>query len=399
MQPLPGLSCKLSSWQGRQAFVLENDLIRLVTLTGGGHIAEFQFRDSSGLSTLNPLWIPPWKTIEPYQYREKAHTTLYGTPVTGRMISGIAGHSLCLDYFGGPSGEEAKQGLSIHGEAPSLRWRKGRARVSRQEVALELEVRLPVAGLRFLRQIKIRRGESVVYFKEQVVNEAKADHFCHWTQHVTLGPPFLAPGRSRVFISGTRGRTFPHGYEGKALLVSSQDFRWPYAPNTTGELVDLRQPFIRAGRGFVATVLMDSRRDQEYIAALNTQEHLLLGYCFAGGDFPWTAIWEENKARTDAPWSGKTQARGLEFGSTPFPVGRREAYGNGPLFGTPHFSVIPARGRKIAHYVSFLAGVPPDFGEVGDIRWAKGEILIKGRASKNSLGQMRLPAGGLTAAQ
>ena len=138
MRPRAGLVCNPSSWHGRQAFVLENDLIRLIALTGGGHIAEFRFREGSGPSTLNPLWIPPWKTIEPYLYREKAHAAVYGTPPVGRTISGIVGHNLCLDYFGGPSQEEARQGLSIHGEAPSLRWRKVRARATKQEVALEL---------------------------------------------------------------------------------------------------------------------------------------------------------------------------------------------------------------------------------------------------------------------
>ncbi len=398
MRPRAGLVCKRSSWRGRQAFVLENDLIRLVTLTGGGHIAEFRFREGSGPSALNPLWIPPWKTIEPYRYREETHTAVYGAPAAGRMIAGIVGHNLCLDYFGGPSREEARQGLSIHGEAPSLRWRKVRARVSKQEVALELAVRLPIARLRFRLQIKMRREESVVYFREELMNESKADHLCHWTQHVTLGPPFLAPEQSRVFISGTRGRTFPHGYEGKALLESSRDFRWPHAPSRTGASVDLRQPFIRAGLGFVATVLLDPRRNQEYIAALNAQEHLLLGYCFARADFPWTAVWEENRARTDAPWSGRTQARGLEFGSTPFPVGRLEAFANGPLFGAPHFSVVPARSRKTVDYLSFLAGVPPGFYEVGDIGCATGEILIEGRGAKGARVKVRLPAGGLARA-
>jgi hypothetical protein len=389
------LVCKSSSWRGRQAFVLENDLIRLITLTGGGHVAEFRFRGGSGLSTMNPLWIPPWKTIEPHRYREKAHAAAYGTPAVGRMISGIVGHNLCLDYFGGPSEEEARQGLSIHGEAPSLRWRKVRARVSPQEAVLELAVRLPVARLRFHRHITIRRSESVVYFKEEVVNEAKADHFCHWTQHVTLGPPFLAAEYSRVFLSGTRARTFPHGYEGKALLDSSKNFRWPHAPTVAAASVDLGRPFIRPGLGFVATVLMDPRREQEYIAALNTREHLLLGYCFARADFPWTAIWEENKARTDAPWSGQTQARGLEFGTTPFPVGRREAFANGSLFGAPHFSLIPARSRKTVDYVGFLAAVPPGFREVGDIRRLPGEILIKGRGGRDSRGKVHLAASGL----
>ena len=235
-----------------------------------------------------------------------------------------------------------------------------------------------------------------MYFREEVVNEAKADRFCHWIQHVTLGPPFLAPEQSRVFISGTRGRTFPHGYEGKALLDSSRNFRWPHAPGRSGAALDLRQPFIRTGLGFVATVLLDPRRNQQYMAALNHREHLLLGYCFGREDFSWAAVWEENKARTDAPWSGRTQARGLEFGSTPFPVGRREAFANGPLFGAPHFSIIPARSGRTADYVSFLAGVPPGFQEVSDIRWSPGEILIKSRGGKNSRVKVRLPAGGLS---
>ena len=103
-------------------------VVRLVTLAGGGHIAEFCFQESSGLPTLNPFWVPPWKTIEPYRYREKLHAARYGPPVTGKLICGLVGHNLCLDYFGPPSDEEAKQGLSLHGEAPSAKWQKSGGR-------------------------------------------------------------------------------------------------------------------------------------------------------------------------------------------------------------------------------------------------------------------------------
>src|SRR5437762_5106553 len=60
------------------------------------------------------------------------------------LFRSITGHNLCLDFFGSPSEEEARQGLSIHGEAPSLRWRKERIGVRPQEVSLKLSVRLPV---------------------------------------------------------------------------------------------------------------------------------------------------------------------------------------------------------------------------------------------------------------
>jgi len=187
-------------------------------------------------------------------------------------------------------------------------------------------------------------GESVAYFKEEVVNEKRADHFFHWTQHATLGPPFLSYEHSRTFVSATRGRTFPHGYEGKELLMAAQDFQWPNAPGVDGKPVDLRRPLSHPGLGFVATVLMDPGREQQYVAGLNIRERLLVGYCFDRKAFPWTAIWEENKARADAPWHGQSETRGLEFGSTPLPVGRREAFANGPLFGAPCFSIVPALG-------------------------------------------------------
>jgi len=392
MQLEGGLFCSRTSWRGRQAYALGNDVVRLVTLTGGGHVAEFCFQESSGRPALNPLWVPPWTTMEPYRYREKLHAERYGAPITGKLVSGLVGHNLCLDYFGPPSDEEAKQGLSMHGEAPSARWQKSGARATSEYAALNSTVRLPVAGLRFSREIKVRRGEPVAYFNETVTNERKADHLFHWTQHVTLGPPFLSPQHSSVAVSATKGRTFPHGYENKALLESSRDFRWPNGPSREGGYVDLTRPFTRPGLGFVATVQLDPRREAEFIAAVNTQHGLLLGYCFSRRNFPWVAIWEENRARTDAPWSGRCQARGLEFGSTPFPVGRREAFASGPLFATPHFSSVPARGRVTARYLGFLAQVPDKFGSVRDIRLREGEIEVSGTATR---GILRLPASGL----
>jgi hypothetical protein len=379
-------------WRGREAYCLSNGLVQLVSLTGGGHLAEFRFTDKSGQSSLNPLWVPPWKSIEPYQYRGKQHGTQYGPEAEGKLLCSIAGHNICLDYFGSPSEAEAALGMPIHGEAPNLRWRKERAEVSARQTALTLGVRLPVARLRFRRQIRLRRGESVAYIRETVINEQKQDHFFHWTQHVTLGPQFLVPEASRVIIPATKGVTNPDGYGGRELLASGQEFRWPLAPKARGGKVDLREPFTHHGLGFVVGVLLDPRRTWEFIAAVNEEQHLLVAYCFRRQDFPWVAIWEENRARTHNPWRGRTQARGLEFGSTPLPMTRREVFGAGPRFATPTFSTVSAGGRCTVDYVAFLASLPPDFGEVQDIKLAKGAILVQGSGRKPAV---RVAAAGL----
>jgi hypothetical protein len=385
-------ACEKTKWNGREAYKLHNDLVQMVTLPGGGHIAEFQFLENTGLPVLNPLWVPPWKSMEPTQYRPEKHSSTYGPVNEGKLLSGIAGHNICLDYFGPPSEEEAAQGLSTHGEAPSARWQLTKVRTTAQEVSLTLTAPLPVAGLCFSRGLRLRAGESVVYFSETVVNDKKADHLFHWQQHVTLGPPFLGNETSHISMPATRGRTFPGGYGGNELLASGRNFHWPFAPAKSGGSIDLSLPFARAGLGFLVSVLLNPRRPVAYVAALNLPNRLLLGYCFLRKDFPWVAIWEENQSRASAPWNGISQSRGLEFGSTPVPLPRREAFAVSPLFDTPTFSVVPAKGKITANYLSFITQVPEEFGHLRDIRVGENELHVQGTGRKS---RVRLPAAGI----
>jgi hypothetical protein len=383
MKPIKPLFCKKADWHGRTGYVIGNQFIRLTVLTGGGHIADLRFEDSVGTTGVSPLWIPPWRTIDPQCYREKVHVRQYGTLAEGKLLSGIVGHSICLDYFGSSSAEEVKQGLSLHGEAPSSRWQANGISVGPRRVALTMSVRLSAAGLRFSREIELKKGESVVYIQEVVCNERSADHFFHWTQHVTLGLPFLSSGEAVVTIPGTKGLTYPHGYdEGKALLASNRVFRWPMAPLANGGTVDLRHPFSHKGLGFVVGILLDRRKEIGFIAAMNRNLGLLIAYCFKRSDFPWVAIWEENLAVAAPPWKLRTCARGLEFGTTPLPVSRREAFVSGRRFGEPTLTCVPALGRKRVNYLALLARIPDGFGDVKDIDLVRDQVLIYGRARK-----------------
>jgi hypothetical protein len=319
--------------------------------------------------------------IEPYQYSEKLHKRNYGTITEGKLLSGLAGHNICLDYFGSPSPEEAAQGLSQHGEAPSSKWRATSITSSSQKASLEMSVRLPVAGLDFSRRISVKKSDPVVYFTETVRNLRKADHFFHWTQHVTLGAQFLDSEQSSITIPGEKAITFPHGYdEGKALLASNREFRWPNAPLADGKTVDLSTPFLRQGLGFVVAVLLNKSREFGFIAAVNQGLGLLIAYCFKRTDFPWVAVWEENLGITAPPWKERTQARGLEFSTTPLPVLRSESFMSGHLLGEPTCTSIPALGSKTVAYIAFLASVPNHW-HLQDIELDPGRILLHGDSS------------------
>ncbi|HEV2499355.1 MAG TPA: hypothetical protein VGY31_07255 [Terriglobia bacterium] len=382
-RPGSALFCHQELWHGRSAFRLGNGLAELVTLTGGGHIAEFRFTGSGGRPTVNPLWTPPWKTTDPFRYRSQVDAARYGPLLEGKLLSGIAGHNICLDYFGPPSPEEAEQGLSQHGEAPSLRWSKISQSVSGGHVTITLSVRLPAAGLRFHRKITLRKDQPVVTFRETVQNEKKCDHFFHWVQHVTLGPPFLSSRETKVSVPGTRGITFPLDYGGgKSLLALGRKFRWPLAPARSGEPTNLENVLIRKGAGFVASTLIDPRRDWGYVAALNTQHRLLIGYCFRREDFPWVAVWEENRAIRAVPWQKRTETRGLEFGTTPVPSTRRDTFRQGNLYDTETFVCVPACGRKTIEYFAFLAQTPPEVKGIGDVRCTDEEVVVYSNVGK-----------------
>ncbi len=126
-------------------------------------------------------------------------------------------------------------------------------------------------------------------------------------------------------------------------------------------------------------MLAEDRDSQlAYVAVLNWRLGLLAGYCFRRSDFPWVANWEENCARTDAPWDGKAQARGLEFATSPMPLGLRDAVVGGPLFGVPAVRCLPARGMQAASYVMFATEVPHAWRAVAGIGIRGGALVVTG---------------------
>jgi hypothetical protein len=379
-----------TKWRNRPAFCLSNGVVELTTLTGGGHIADFRLLDPAG-GSVNALWEASWPTMDPDKFRS-GHVRAYGHPPVGKFLAAFTGHAVCVDYFGGPSEAEAAQGLALHGEAANSRWKLLKLDRSGAEARLSLGMRLPAAGLRLRRDLRLRRGETVVYVDEHLINERAQDHFFHWTQHVTLGPPLLHAKESVIALAGTRAVTWPHGYEGASLVRDNQEFTWPEAPAIEGGTVNLAHPFAREGKGFVVSVLLDPQRELGFVAALNWRLGLLLGYCFQRSDFPWVAVWEENAARTGLPWNGKTRARGLEFGSTPMPVGKEETFARGSLFDTATFRRIPAKSELQAPYIAFLSRVGSGWRSIRDIQVRPNQIIVTEERGE----QLELQASGIT---
>jgi hypothetical protein len=311
-----------TSFHNRRAVQIENEFIRITVTVEGGHIAEL-LEKSSGI---NPLWIPPWPSIEPSQYSPEQYPE-YGNDAESILLSGIMGHNLCLDLFGPPSAAEAAAGLKVHGEAGIVLHD-----VMLEDNSLVTGCTLPIAGLAFERRIKLAGRRALI--SETVENLSKVDRPFAWTQHVTLGPPFLERGKTQFRAPATKSR---------ALGKSS------------GEPAEQVLTSAEASAGYTAH-LLDPTADRAWFAAHSPASNVCIGYVWDRSDFPWLGIWEENHSRASAPWNKRTLTRGMEFSVSPFPEPRRNMIERAALFDTPGYRWIDAASKL---HVEYYAAVAP----------------------------------------
>jgi hypothetical protein len=307
-----------TSLADRRVAQIENESVRVSVTLEGGHIAEILEKETG----INPLWIPPWPSIEPSAWNREDST--YGNNAESKLICGILGHSLCLDMFGPPSEEEFAAGVFAHGEAGVIPWE-----FTEEADALLCRCVLPGAQLAFERRIAL--DGHTVRIGETVENLAPLDRPIAWTQHVTLGPPFLKRGAT-LFQANAGGLRETHAYT---------------SAETSG--------------GYTAN-LVDPQSPDGWFWAWSPDSGVLMGYVWKREDFPWLGVWEENCSRAHSPWNGRTITRGMEFGVSPFPETRRQMIERGATGGVPGYRWIGARQKISARYYAQAARAekPPE---------------------------------------
>ena len=331
-----------STYRDRRAVSVENEHLRVTVLEGGGHIAEILDKASG----INPLWAPIWPSVEPGAFDASHHPT-FGPHADGPLLASIMGHNLCLDIFGGPSEEEARAGLTAHGEASVAIYE-----IDGEGAALRMRALPPLAELRVERRVELR--QRAVRVRETVENLSACDRPVGWTQHVTLGPPFLETGTTAFRASATRSRVFESQFGADDYLQPGTDFDWPLAPGVDGAPRDLRVFTDTTPSSAYTAHLVDPQHDDGFFVAFSPAAQLAFGYVWNRRDFPWLGIWEENASRLSSPWNGRSITRGMEFGVSPFPESRRQMIDRGRLFETPTYRWLPALTAVTVEYSAVM---------------------------------------------
>jgi hypothetical protein len=331
----------MSHFQNRRTVRIEDDALRLTLTVEGGHLAEILSKRTG----VNPLWTPPWPSIEPSSYNEKKHPE-YGRDSESKLLSGIAGHNLCLDIFGPPSDDEFKAGLTVHGEASVVPYE-----FETSESELTARAHLPLAHLDVERHVRLL-GNGVVEISEHVKNGLPMDRAIAWTEHVTLGHPFVERGVTRLEMPVGDSVTYPEDFGSAQRCTADVSFRWPHAPAKDGRTLDLRTYPSYSGSSALTGHLVLPEREDSYFQAWNPNLKTAIAYAWHRTDFPWISLWEENGGRTSPPWNSNTMTWGVEFGVSPYAEGRRGMIDGGKLFNTRRYRWLPAAGALRVRYVA-----------------------------------------------
>jgi hypothetical protein len=274
----------------------------------------------------------------------------YGTSNEALVLSGIMGHSICLDTYGDPSREETAAGIPVHGEAGVVPYTFQVGTGS-----LELEAVLPLAQLRFRREIRLPANQALLLVRETVENLSRSDRPIAWTQHVTLGPPFLERGKTQFRTCVTRSKVsdedFTHGI---GMQKTGAEFFGLLCPHKDRGIIDLAVYPADAVSGGFTTHLLDPREACAYFVSWSPATKVVFGYAWKRSDFPWLCRWEENHLRSDPPWNGRTLTCGMEFGVSPILESRRNMVERRTLFGERTFRWVPARDCQQVEYCAFL---------------------------------------------
>lgn len=355
---LPLCAQRSTTFEDRPGLALENDRVELITLSKGGAFASLLLKDDAG--KMNPMWNPI-----------AGARTAGDPPRFGDSI----GHFVCVDGFGPTSQEEQKAGFMGHGEAHRQPWEVIAQGKQGRTSMIQFRAKLPVVHEVFTRKLELVDGEQVIYVESELESLLGFDRPANWAEHGTIGAPFLSPEKTVVDASVGRCETRPHNNMPRnRRLASEKEFIYPMAPLANGQLVNLRAVPAQPDSMDHSGCLLDPSRRLAFVTALRTDKRLLFGYLIRREEYPWLQEWMNYPKNLNL-------SRGLEFGTQPFDVSRRQTVEMGKLFGVPAFRWLPAKSKIGSRFLMFYTRVPDGFSQVDDVRQEGGRLIIEDKKS------------------
>lgn len=333
--------------QSANVLVFDGTKAKLEIQTEGSAITHFSLKKNQ----INPF---TW-TLQPDQMPKPNQ----GGPV-------FRGHFLCIGRWGAASEAEQKAGLPHNGEVNTLNWKIIKpVQLEKNNLVAESECLEIKDQLKVSRVISMPKTGSSFLMTESVENIASFDRMYNFTQHPTIGEPFLAP-TTLIDCNATLG----FDQRTDANLLESTAFTFPEGQLKDG-YADLRR--VNEERGYVTTHIFPDTTKTGWVTACNPEQKLLLGYVFRTAEYPWLNLWHWKKDR-------KPHAHGLEFGTTGLGKPYKFLLDNCvTFFGRKSWDWIETGQKITKKYICFLAELPEKFEGVGTLSYENGKVYITER--------------------
>lgn len=207
----------------------------------------------------------------------------------------------------------------LHGEAGVVVWNHAGGSV--------FTCWLPQARLRIRRALAFTG--TTLRLSVEVAHDDPQPRDIEWCEHLTMGSPFIDGATCEAGIDAA--------WQGPFVDARSQFAR--YAPDAAIPIAEaLRIPGPQEPpSGDVLT----SRVAEGWWTVANPRLGRRLTARFSRDDFPWIALWTQDRSRRSAPWHGRERTRGMEMSTKPFPEGRPPLHRRGSWHGRPTGCVLP----------------------------------------------------------
>lgn len=368
----------LTELHGREAYTLENDAMQISMLTGGGFIGEVRLRSDDPKKAVNPLRVPHYQTYDPQTFDPEVHQSFYGS----RLGLGYMGSFLCFPFIGGSTDPaERAAGHTTHGEAVGVKWEIKPVATSDGSARIVASAELPITRYRVRRTLTLKPGETVVRVDEEVESIAGVARPFQWGQHLTIGPPFLASGRT--FADAPVSKILYRDHSEEDAFNSVVD--WPEATDPTGAPFDASIYGIAPGARASRVWWMDPARQHTWATLFNADHGVLIGHVFSKTENPWILDWQENRSATNSPWEGQGVARALVVGTGAFGQGLKGSVEHGEIFDTPIVAKIGAYETRRQSYLIFLAEIESEFRGVKELKVTADSITLIERTTGDQI--------------
>jgi hypothetical protein len=77
--------------------------------------------------------------------------------------------------------------------------------------------------------------------------------------------------------------------------------------------------------------------------------------------------------------------KGMEFSTQPYDINKSTVVDAGPMFGTPTFRWLRAKGKLETHFLFYYARIPAGFQKIDDVRLENKQIIIEDRTNHKTL--------------